>query len=94
MTKITLEDVAAHVYLSPSYLSKLFKTATGQNFNSYLNNLRIEHAKQLMLSGLGDLESVALTVGYEDQSYFTKVFKRLTGVTPKKFKSSNGVIST
>ncbi len=94
MTKITLEDVAAHVYLSPSYLSKLFKTATGQNFNSYLNNQRIEHAKQLMLSGLSDLESVALTVGYEDQSYFTKVFKRLTGVTPKKFKSLNGVIST
>lgn len=94
MTKITLESVAAHVYLSPSYLSKLFKTATGQNFNSYLNSQRIEHAKQLLLSGLSDLENVALTVGYEDQSYFTKVFKRLTGVTPKKFKSSNGVIST
>ena len=94
MTKITLEDVAAHVYLSPSYLSKLFKISTGLNFNSYLNNQRIEHAKQLLLSGLSDLESIALTVGYEDQSYFTKVFKRLTGVTPKKFKSLNGVIST
>lgn len=93
MRKITLEDVAANVYLSPSYLSKLFKTATGKNFNSYLNTERIEQAKQLLLSGSGDLESVAMSVGYEDQSYFTKVFKRLTGVTPKKFKSANGVIS-
>lgn len=93
MTKITLESAAAHVFLSPSYLSKIFKEEIGLNFNNYLNKVRIEHAKRLLLNDNVDLISIAALVGYEDQSYFSKVFKRITGVTPKKFKLANGSVN-
>lgn len=89
MNKITLESVAAHVYLSPSYLSRIFKEETGQNFNGYLNSVRVSHAKQLILEGNTDLVAVGAAVGYDDRSYFSKVFKRITGVTPNGFKTAN-----
>ncbi len=89
MNKITLESVAAHVYLSPSYLSRIFKEKTGQNFNGYLNSIRVSRAKQMLLEKDADLVNVSLAVGYDDRSYFSKVFKRITGVTPHSFKASN-----
>lgn len=93
MMKITLESAASHVFLSPSYLSKIFKEEIGLNFNNYLNKVRIEHAKRLLLNDNVDLINIATLVGYEDQSYFSKVFKRITGVTPKKFKLSKGSVN-
>ena len=89
MNKITLESVAAHVYLSPSYLSRIFKEKTGQNFNGYLNSIRVSRAKQMLSEENADLVSVSIAVGYDDRSYFSKVFKRITGLTPHSFKASN-----
>ncbi len=88
--KITLEEVASYVYLSPSYFSKVFKDEMHCNFNSYLNRLRIEKSKQLLLSENVRLVEVSGLVGFEDQSYFSKVFKKLTGVSPGKFRESRG----
>lgn len=88
--KITLDEVAAYVYLSPSYFSKIFKDEMDLNFNSYLNKIRIEKSKQFLLSEKVKLVDVAGMVGFEDQSYFSKVFKKLTGVTPGKFRESRG----
>lgn len=88
--KITLDEVAAYVYLSPSYFSKIFKDEMELNFNSYLNRIRIEKSKQFLLSEKVKLVDVAGMVGFEDQSYFSKVFKKLTGVTPGKFRESRG----
>lgn len=88
--KITLEEVASSVYLSPSYFSKVFKQEMGCNFNTYLNTVRIEKGKELLLNGNLRLVDIAYAVGFEDQSYFTKVFKKLTGVAPCKFKESKG----
>ena len=88
MRKLTLEDAATHVYLSASYLSKLFKDATGYNFNSYLNMLRIEESKKLLRNANTPLVDVSNLVGYEDQSYFTKVFKKIEGVSPGKYRQS------
>ena len=90
--KISLEDVATSVYLSPSYFSKVFKQEMGCNFNTYLNTVRIEKSKELLLNGSLRLVDIAYAVGFEDQSYFTKVFKKLTGVAPCKFKESKGRI--
>ena len=90
--KITLEDVSAYIYLSPSYFSKVFKEEMGQNFNSYLNRIRIEKAKQLLLTDNIQLVHISGMVGFEDQSYFTKVFKKLTGVTPGKYRELRGQI--
>lgn len=88
--RITLDEVAGKVHLSPSYFSKVFKKETGQNFNAYLNGLRIEHSKKLLLYKDVRLVSIASMVGFEDQSYFTKVFKRTTGISPHQYRKSGG----
>lgn len=88
--KITLEDVASFVYLSPSYFSKVFKDEMELNFNAYLNKIRIEKSKQLLANDTVKLVDVSGLVGFEDQSYFSKVFKKLTGQTPGKYRESRG----
>lgn len=92
MHKISLEDVANHVYISPSYLSRIFKLEMGTNFINYLNTIRIEKSKVLLLTNKISLIETAELVGFVDQSYFNKVFKKITGVTPKKYKEQNGNI--
>lgn len=88
--KITLEDVASFVYLSPSYFSKVFKDEMELNFNAYLNKIRIEKSKQLLTNDKVKLVDVSGLVGFEDQSYFSKVFKKLTGKTPGKYRETRG----
>ena len=90
--KITLEDVAKSVFLSTSYLSKIFKEETGTSFIKYLNNIRVEKSKTMLLSNEIRLSDIASLVGFEDQSYYTKVFKRTTGVLPSKFRDNKGKI--
>lgn len=87
-SKLTLEEVASYVYLSPSYFSKVFKDEMELNFNAYLNKIRIEKAKQLLTDKRIKLIDVAGLVGFEDQSYFSKVFKKITGQTPGKFRET------
>lgn len=86
MHKITLDDVAEHIYLSPSYLSRIFKEEMKTSFNSYLNSVRIEKSKILLLSEQLSIVEISELVGFFDQSYFNKVFKKTTGTTPKKFR--------
>ena len=76
--------------MSPTYFSKLFSEEMGCRFTAYLNKVRVEKSK-LLLKGSGiPLVDIAGLVGYEDQSYFTKVFKRVTGVSPGKYRESGG----
>lgn len=88
--KISLEDVAKHVYLSRSYLSSIFKEETGQSLFSYINQVRVEKSKLYLLDNNVSLVDVAALCGFEDQSYFTKVFKKETGLSPKKYRDSRG----
>jgi len=90
MKKISLEDVASYVHLSPTYFSKLFKDETQYNFNTYLNNVRIEMGKKLLLDESIPIVDISNLIGFEDQSYFSKVFKKITGVTPGKYRKSRG----
>lgn len=92
MKKITMEEVASHVYLSPSYFSKVFKDEMKCNFNSYLNNIRIDMSKKLLLDDSIALIDISSFIGYEDQSYFSKVFKKVVGVSPGKYRESRGQI--
>ncbi len=86
--KITLEDVARWVYLSPAYFSRVFKAEMGESFTAYLNRIRIEHSKELLRHKSIRLTDIALLVGFEEQSYFTKVFKKLVGVPPLQYRNS------
>jgi len=87
---ITLEDMARRVYLSPSYFSRIFKKETGITFSAYLNRMRIEHSKELLRHQNIRLTDIALMVGFEDQSYFTKVFKKMAGSTPLHYRETKG----
>ena len=94
MKRITLEEVAAHVYLSPAYFSRIFKDEIGENFNIYVNIIRIEMAKKILVNDKVSLTDISIMVGFDGQSYFTKVFKKTTGVTPNKYRESRGKAST
>jgi AraC-like DNA-binding protein len=88
--KITLEDAAKSAYLSPSYFCKVFQRTIGCSFSVYLNRLRIEKSKQLLLRSDLRIADIVSMVGFEDQSYFTKVFKRVCGVSPTHFRKAIG----
>ena len=90
--KVSLDEVARQVYLSPAYFSKIFKEEMHISFKNYLNSLRIDKSKGLLLNGEVPLIEIADMVGYGDQSYFTKVFKRVTGISPGKFRERRGGI--
>ncbi len=83
--KITLDDLARKVYLSPPYLSLIFKQEIGVTFNEYLNQVRVAKSKALLKCDGLRITDISIAVGFMDQSYFTKVFKRITGVTPNKY---------
>lgn len=85
-TPLTLEEVAAYVHLHPSYFSTLFKSSTGSSFKEYLNMVRIEESKRLLANTDFSIIDIAVATGFEDQSYFSKVFKKYTGLTPKQYR--------
>ena len=84
--KITLEQLANTVYISPAYFSRLFKHELGISFTSYLNNVRIEKSKNLLTDNSLKLVDIAYMVGFESQSYFTKVFKKIVGIPPLQYR--------
>ncbi len=84
--KLSLELVASKIFMSPHYLSKAFSVETGTRFCDFLNKTRIEKAKILLENDKLELKEVARAVGFEDQSYFSKVFKKITGISPKQYK--------
>lgn len=83
---VTLADVAENIHLNASYLSTLFKQVTGFSFKEYLNNIRIEEAQRLLANTDYPIMEIAIACGFSDQSYFTKVFKKHTGLTPKQYR--------
>lgn len=92
--KITLDDIASCVYLSRSYVSSMFKEEMGEGLFAYLNRVRVEKSKVLLLNESVSLANVGGLCGFEDQSYFTKVFKGIVGVSPKKFRAGRGKSGT
>ncbi len=83
---LTLEETAAYVHLNPAYFSTLFKRSTGSSFKEYLNMVRIEESKRLLASTELSILDVSLAAGFQDQSYFSKVFRKYTGLTPKQYR--------
>ncbi|WP_313999406.1 response regulator [uncultured Paenibacillus sp.] len=85
--EIELNTLAEEVFLTPSYLSKLFRTETGKTITDYMIAVRMERAKALLREQQGwKTYEVGEKVGYSDPAYFNKVFKRVVGCTPKEFR--------
>ena len=83
---ISLENVAAHMNLSKHYLSTLFKKETGENMTLYINRKKIERAKVLLLNPQYRIQDIVEMVGFSNQQYFSKMFKRITGMTVMEYK--------
>ena len=83
---LRLEDVSTAVGFNATYFSTLFKKETGQNFMDYLTELRISKAKELLCGEELSVQDVAEQVGYRDLKYFSRLFKKLTGVSPSDYK--------
>ncbi|MCL2463224.1 MAG: AraC family transcriptional regulator, partial [Defluviitaleaceae bacterium] len=83
---LSLRDVARHVGLSPSYFSTLFKKEIDVTMTEYLNALRIDEAKRLLRETDMKTYEVSEAAGFWESTYFNALFKRLTGVTPYKYR--------
>lgn len=83
---LSLEDIAQAVYLSPFYLSRVFKEETGCTVMEYLTRTRMEEAKKLLAEGQISVREIAEKVGYHNPSYFSKVFHAAEGLTPSQFR--------
>ena len=88
--KLSLKDIEANLHVNSSYFSTLFKQEMGITFTDYLNSLKIEHACQLLEHSNLSIIDVSLSTGFDDQSYFTKVFKKAKGLTPKAYRAEKG----
>ena len=85
--QITLSDMADALQISPFYLSKLLNTSLHKTFTELVSERRVEASKELLKSGKR-IKEIAYEVGFQGQNYFTKIFKKYTGLTPKMYKNS------
>jgi len=90
-SEITLEEVAGYICVSSYYFSKIFKEVTGKNYVDYITELRIEKAKEMLKSGELSIKDICFEVGYNDPNYFSRVFKKVEGVTPSEFKIKSSI---
>src|SRR5947208_7854580 len=83
---LSLNRIADTLGVHPSYLSRTFKKALGMTLTDYINKFRIEEAKYMLDQGNESVATIALSVGYNDPNYFSKVFTKLEHVTPKNYR--------
>lgn len=83
---LSLQAVAGQINVNPSYLSRIFKQETGENFINFLTKVRIDNAKHYLETSNCKVYEVAVKVGYQNTTYFSKIFKKVVGVTPEKYR--------
>lgn len=87
--KISLNEVAEKTYVSQWHLSKLLNKHTGKSFSDILNNIRIDHAKQLLEDPSLRIGDIAELVGFLDVAHFSRVFKKQAGVSPNEYRNKS-----
>ena len=87
--KVTIEELSNNFFLSKSYLSSLFKKATGSGVVEYLQHIRIERACELLTNTTLSITEISTQVGYTDYRFFNKSFKKITGVTAHEYRKKN-----
>jgi len=86
--EISLEELSRRVEISPFYFSKLFKEETGENFIDYITMARMQMAKDLLRDQKRSIKEVSASSGYSDPNYFSKLFKKIMGLTPTEYRGS------
>lgn len=90
MEDISVLDIASAFGYSEAYFCKLFKQNFGKNFVTYLTEYRVERAKQQLSDLSSNVKEIGQRVGYADSNYFTKVFRRITGMSPSEYRAHLG----
>lgn len=85
---LSLNSVAEEFCMSSFHLSKMFRKTMKKNFIEYLTELRVQQARTLLMDGTRTITEVAFMVGYQDSGYFSKVFRKATGLSPREFSES------
>lgn len=88
MEDIAVKDIAGYMGYSEAYFCKLFKQSFGHSFVSFLTDYRMQKAEELMRESRLSIKEIGKAVGYPDPNYFTKVFRRVRGVSPSEFRES------
>ena len=86
--KITLKEVSGRVYLNTSYFCKIFKEEMGESFVNYLIRYRMKKAAEYLEDFSLKIYEVAEMVGYNDMQYFTKLYKKVHGISPKEYRTN------
>lgn len=89
---ITLNELANHLEITPTYLSKLFKKEMGITLSEYIQRERVEEAKKLLTLTTYSLSDICAWLNFNDQSYFTRVFKKITSMTPRQYREKYTII--
>ncbi|MEI7027940.1 helix-turn-helix domain-containing protein [Paenibacillus sp. y28] len=86
---ISLQEVAKLFYVSPSYLSRIFKRITGFHFREYLQYVRIKEGQKLLRETRDKVQTIAESIGFENIAHFNKTFKKITGSSPLRYRKEN-----
>lgn len=89
--KITLNSIATQINMNESYISRLFKSETGMNIIHYINMIKMEKAKELLKEKNMIVKDVAYALGFEEQSYFNRMFNKYFGINPKEYKKCTNI---
>ncbi|SDO22235.1 AraC-type DNA-binding protein [Paenibacillus sp. yr247] len=92
--KITLNDVADKFSKHPSYISNKINMETGLSFSGNLNEIRIAESKRMLTDSQKSIHEIAIAVGFDYQNHFSKVFKKITGITPSEYRNKQRVITS
>lgn len=85
---LTLRGMAQHYHVEHSYFSRMFRREIGTSLLQYITKIRIEKAKEYIREGNGNLTEIAFLVGYDDYTYFNKVFRKAEGMSPREYRGS------
>ncbi len=91
--KVGINEIAEHLGISVPYLSRLFKSETGENISEYIIKRKVETSLIMLKYSNKSIAEISVELNFSSQSYFTKVFKKYVGLTPKDYKNSNFFIS-
>ncbi|MEK3766994.1 helix-turn-helix domain-containing protein [Paenibacillus sp. FSL R5-0887] len=90
MEELSLDKLSTRFFLSREHISRRFKQEVGMTLTNYVIHLRINQAKQWLLESDEKMYSIALKLGYQDEIYFSKLFKKNVGMTPAEYRNSQG----
>nr|WP_285852308.1 AraC family transcriptional regulator [Robertmurraya korlensis] len=84
---VKLQEISEHFYISREYISRKFKQEFNVNISDYIVNIRMKKAKSLLKNSQLKIYEIANMIGYQDDKYFRKVFKKVVGITPNEYRA-------